>query len=244
MSMKIKLHVGLAIVSFVLADVAVAEPHDVYSADVDAQSLTVTWSGGSETIEGVVGSRGETTRELVEFNGGKALHYENLASRAPFEAYFTLSRQGAKVIIDCVYTNIRNEQNGVLINKAVCGLNRPLTEQYEETVSEFSDQWKNLTNKVATAPLLATPPVLVEVEDSTLGGVKLSRTYHSPNDLRFSRPESVVKKDKVSHSFGDNYVFSVYSFGDLISPLYLDVSSGKLDSAFVRYDRAALNKLF
>jgi hypothetical protein len=242
--MKIKLHVGLAIVSFVLADVAVAEPHDVYSANVDAQSLTVTWSGGSKTIEGVVGSRGESTRELVEFNGGKALHYENLASRAPFEAYFTLNRQGAKVLIDCVYTNIRNEQNGVLINKAVCGLNRPLAEEYEETVSEFSDQWKNLTNKVAIAPLLATPPVLVEVEDSTLGGVKLSRTYHSPNDLRFSRPESVVKKDKVSHSFGDSYVFSVYAPGDLISPLYLDVSSGKLDSNFVRYDRAALNKLF
>jgi hypothetical protein len=242
--MKIKLHVGLAIVYFVLADVAVAEPHDVYSADVGAQSLTVTWSGGSKTIEGVVGSRGETTRELVEFNGGKALHYENLASRAPFEAYFTLIRQGAEVLIDCVYTNIRNEQNGVLINKAVCGLNRPLAEEYEETVSEFSDQWKNVTNKVAIAPLLATPPVLVEVEDSTLGGVKLSRTYHSPNDLRFSRPESVVKKDKVSHSFGDNYVFSVYSLGDLISPHYLDVSSGNLDSAFVRYDWAALNKLF
>ena len=242
--MNIKLPVGLAVVTFVLAGFAVAEPHDVYSADVDAQSLTVTWSGGSKTIEGVVGSQGETTRELVEFNGGKALHYENLASRAPFEAYFTLTRHGADVLIDCVYTNIRNEQNGVLINKAVCGLDRPLAEEYEEAVSEFSDQWKNLTSKVVIAPLLATPPVLIEVEDSAFGGVKLSRTYHSPNDLKFLRPESVVKKDKVSHSFGNGYVFSVYAPGDLTSPLYLDVSSGKLDSAFVRYDRAALNKLF
>lgn len=242
--MSIKLHIGLAVVSFVLADVAVAEPHDVYLADVDAQSLTVTWSGGSKTIKDVVGSQGETTRELVEFNGGKALHYENLASRAPLEAYFTLTRNGAEVLIDCVYTNIRNEQNGVLINKAVCGLERPLAEEYEDLVYEFSDQWKNLTNKVAIAPLLATPPVLLEVEDSTLGGVKLSRTYHSPSDLKFSRPESVVKKDKVSHSFGNSYVFSVYGPRDLISPLYFDVSPGKLDSAFVRYDLAALNKLF
>ncbi|RIJ12341.1 hypothetical protein DXT77_04925 [Pseudomonas sp. 91RF] len=242
--MKMKLHVVIAIIYFVLANVAFADPHDVYSADVDARSLIVTWSGGSKTIKDVIGSQGETTRELVDFNGGKALHYENLASRAPFEAYFTLTRHGAEVFIDCVYTNVRNEQNGILINKAVCGLERPLAEEYEEVASEFSDQWKNLTNKVAITPLLATPPVSVEVEESVLDGVKLSRTYHSPNDLKFSRPESVVKKDKFSHSFGDSYVFSVYTPGDLINPLYLDVSSGKLDSVFVRYDRAGIDKFF
>lgn len=244
MSMKIKLHVGLAIVSFVLADVAVAEPHDVYSADIDAQSLTVTWSGGSKTIEGVVGSQGETTRQLVEFNGGKALHYENLASRAPYEAYFTLTRHGAEILIDCVYTNIRNERNGILINKAVCGLERPLADEYEEVVSEFSDKWKDSTNKVAINSLLATPPQSIEVEDSVVGEMKLYRIYRTPDELKFSPPESIVKKDSSRHSFSTHYVFPVYSPKDLVNPLYLDVSSEKLDSSFVRYDQSAMNKLF
>ena len=86
----------------------VVEQEDIYSANAEGTSLTVTWSGGSKTIEGVVGSVGETTRALVEFDGGKALRYENLASRSLFETYFTLIRRGDEIFIDCIYANVRN----------------------------------------------------------------------------------------------------------------------------------------
>lgn len=229
---------------FMVSGISVAGQNDVYLANAKTKSLSVTWAGGSRTIENVVGSEGETTRELVDFNGGKALHYENLASRSTFEAYFTLMRNAKDVFIDCIYANIRNEQNGILINKAVCGLNRPLAEEYDEAIYDFSDEWKSFTDNIAIEPLLRVPPLPLEVGESTLGEAKLSRIYNSKDNLSVSAPEAVIEKGAGKHSFGSSQVFSVYKVGDLARPIYFDVSSGALGGVFTRYDQVAIDKLF
>lgn len=232
-----------ALTNCALADSSVSLP-DSYLADSKTKTLIVNWKGGSKTIENVVGSEGESTRELVDFNGVKALHYENLATRSSFEAYLTLKRIDGEITVDCVYTNVRNEQNGILINKAVCGLNRPLAEEYEDSVYEFSDEWKSATGNVVVAPLFKTPAKPVEVNESSVGGVKFFRVYKSQEDLSTSLPEAVLKNGEGRYTFGTKLVFSVYEAGDLSSPVFLDVSSGSLGKPFVRYDPAALKKLF
>ncbi|MGR6734884.1 hypothetical protein [Pseudomonas chlororaphis] len=242
--MKFKFQVAIAIVTVVLTNFAFASQGDVYIAESENKALSVTWSGGSKTIEGVVGSEGEITRELIDFDGGKALHYENLASRSPFEAYFTLSRHDSEIVIDCIYVNIRSEQNGILINKAVCGLDRPLAEDYEDAVYEFSDQWKNSTANIVIAQLLKMPPISLEVKESEVGGAEFFRIYKTQKDLSTSVPEAVLKKGAKKYSFGSSLVFSVYKFGDLTSPAYLDISSDDLEKKFIRYDRDSVNKLF
>jgi hypothetical protein len=241
--MRFKFQVAIAVVIAALTNFVLASQGDVYVADSKNKTLSVTWSGGSKRIEGVVGSEGEITRELVDFDGGKALHYENLASRSPFEAYFTLSRHDNEIVIDCIYVSIRNEQNGILINKAVCGLDRPLAEEYEDAVYKFSDQWKNATANIVIAQLLKTPPMPLEVEESKVGGAELFRIYKAQKDLRTSVPEAMLKKGAKKYSFGSSLVFSVYEFGELTSPAYLDVSSGGLEKKFIRYDRDSVNKL-
>jgi len=243
-NMRFKFQVAVAVVTVALTNFALANQGDVYLADSKNKVLNVTWSGGSKTIEGVVGSEGEVTRELVDFDGSKALHYENLASRSPFEAYFTLSRHDSEVVIDCIYVSIRNEQNGILINKAVCGLNRPLAEEYEDAVYEFSDQWKNSTANIVIAQLLKTPPMPLEVKESKVGGAEFFRIYKSQKDLSTSGPEAVLKKGAKKYSFGSSLVFSVYKFGELTAPAYLDVSSDGLEKKFIRYGRDSVNKLF
>lgn len=230
--------------SFVMVSGISMAKSDVYLASAKTKSLSVTWAGGSKTIENVVGSEGETTRELVDFNGGKALHYENLASRSTFEAYFTLRRNAKDVFIDCIYTNVRNEQNGILINKAVCGLNRPLAEEYEEVIYAFSDEWKKSTDNITIEPLLKVPPLPLEVNDSMLGDAKLSRIYNSKDNLSITAPEAVIEKGARKHLFGSSQVFSVYKVGDLACPVYLDVSSGALGGVFTRYDQVTIDKLF
>ncbi|VVN22288.1 MULTISPECIES: hypothetical protein [Pseudomonas] len=242
--MKLRFQAVLMFSVFMVSGISVAGQDDVYLANAKTKSLNVTWAGGSRTIENVVGSEGETTRELVDFNGGKALHYENLASRSTFEAYFTLMRNAKDVFIDCIYANVRNEQNGILINKAVCGLNRPLAEEYDEAIYEFSDEWKSSTDNIAIEPLLRVPPLPLEVSESTLGEAKLSRIYNSKDNLSVSAPEAVIEKGTGKHSFGSSQVFSVYKVGDLARPIYFDVSSGALGGVFTRYDQVAIDKLF
>lgn len=57
---------------------------NTYSASAQGNILSVTWAGGAVTLKDIIGSEGETTRELVSFNGSHAIHYENLASRSTF----------------------------------------------------------------------------------------------------------------------------------------------------------------
>jgi hypothetical protein len=246
--MTIKLRATIPLLIFALANCAFAQQlplvqKDIYTVNQVTKSLTVKWSGGSKTIEGVVGSQGETIRALVTFNGVKALRFENLASRSAFEAYFTLIRHSDNVFVDCIYANVRNEKNGVLINKAVCGLDKPLTEEYEDLVYEFTDEWKSSTAVVVIGSVLKIPPAPINVEEADFGVVKLSRIYKSQDDFSYSVPETSISNVAAKYSFGVGLAFLVYRVDNLNVPAYLDVSSGDYSAKFVRYDSDSLNKL-
>ena len=244
----LKLCVITSLLSFTTADCVSAQQlpsnqKDIYIENQKTKNLTVSWPGGSKTVKGVVGSQGETTRMLVTFNGNKALRYENLASSSAFEAYFTLIRHGNYIFVDCIYANVRNEQNGMLINKAVCGLKKPLTENYDDLVYEFTDEWKSSTAEVTIDSLLKNPPVPLDIEEADFGGVKLSRIYKTQENFNFTTPETLVTKGSKQYSFGVNSVFLVYRVDSLKSPAYLDVSSSDYSDEFVRFDVVSLGAL-
>ncbi|MGF6327981.1 hypothetical protein ABH909_000859 [Pseudomonas sp. BS3782 TE3695] len=226
------------------AEKATVSAGDVYEVNEETQSLKVSWSGGSKVVDGVVGDKGEVTRDFVDFNGTKALHYENLASSTPFEAYFTLSRQGDSVVVDCIYANIRNDRNGILVNKAVCDLNRPLVEDYEESIYEFSDEWKNTTGKISTESLGNTPAVALNVDEAQYKDIHLVRVYKSQDDLVSKSPSVAIKQGSSQHQFDSGTIFSVYKASDLKSPQYLDVAAQGIEKAFTRYDYEGLKTLF
>ena len=236
------LFIGLSF-SVSAAEKATVSAGDVYEVDESTQSLKISWSGGSKIVDGVIGDKGEVTRDFVDFNGTKALHYENLASSTPFEAYFTLGRQGDNVVVDCIYANIRNDRNGILINKAVCDLNRPLAEDYEESIYEFSDEWKNATGKVSIESLGKTPAVALNVDEAQYKDIHLVRTYKSQDDLVSKSPLVTVKQGSIQHKFNDGAIFSVYKASDLISPQYLEVAEKGIEKAFTRYDYEGLKAL-
>lgn len=93
-----------------------------------------------------------------------------------------------RILVDCIYSNIRNERNGILINKAVCGLDIPLAKGYERTVYKLSDGWKDSTANVAIDSLLTTPPARLDVEEVMAGNIKLLRIYRRQEDLISSTP--------------------------------------------------------
>lgn len=234
---------GVVFLSNLVMANALVEQEDIYSANAEGTSLTVTWSGGSKTIEGVVGSVGETTRALVEFDGGKALRYENLASRSLFETYFTLIRRGDEIFIDCIYANVRNEQNGILINKAVCGLDLLLAEGYEDAAYEFTDKWKASTAGISIESLSKQPPQSLEVNESQVAEVNLVRVYETQDSLSYLMPRALLRKEGVDRSLGTDLVFSVYQIGNLDSPSYWAVSLKDIKNKFYRYDPSVVDEL-
>ena len=242
MLIKTTLLVFVFLSNAVMANESV-EQKDIYSANPEGTSLTVTWSGGSKTIEGVVGSVGETTKALVGFDGGKALRYENLASRSMFETYFTLIRSGGEVFIDCIYASVRNEQNGILINKAVCGLDLLLAEGYEDAAYEFTDRWKDSTAGISIESLSKQPPHPLEVYESKIAGVDLVRFYETQDSLSYLMPRALLRKEGVDRPFESDFVFSVYQIGNLDAPSYWAVSVKDIKSKFSRYDPFVVEEL-
>ncbi|MGE1155489.1 MULTISPECIES: hypothetical protein [Pseudomonas] len=243
-----KVRIAITVLTFSFAGHSLAEKSaitqkDIYSVDDKTNSLNITWPGGSKSVAHIVGTEGENTRALIDFNGGKALFYENLASRSAFRTYFTLVRQGREILIDCIYSDVRNDQNGVLINKAVCGLKKPLVEDYEDLAYTFTDEWKKTADAVVIDPLLSNPVSILNVDEADFGATKLRRVYDSLEDLSSSVPETLIDQKTKKHLFGLNPVFSVYQANALNDAVYLDVSSDNIANKFSRYDKASLSDL-
>ena len=53
---------------------------EIYTADMDAGTLTIKQGTETTSITDIVGYAGQTARTLVRFNGGPALSYENSGS--------------------------------------------------------------------------------------------------------------------------------------------------------------------
>ncbi|QVW23242.1 hypothetical protein KJF94_25900 [Pseudomonas hormoni] len=216
---------------------------DLYEVDKRTQGLKVSWSGGSFLARGVIGNKGEITRDLVDFDGRKVLHYENLATSTPFEAYVTVKRGGEGLVVDCIYANIRSNQNGLLINKAVCGLDKKLVANYEQLIYDFSSVWKDSARLVKTSSLMEDPITPATVEEANIKDIKILRIYKTPDDLVSTLPTTIVRRDMNEHSFGANMVFTVFNAADLIVPVYVEVASKNLEARFERLDYKKLNAL-
>lgn len=243
-----KVRIAITVLTFPFAGHSLAEKsavteNDIYSVDEETNSLNVTWPSGSKSFAHIVGAEGENTRALIDFNGGKALFYESLASRSAFRTYFTLVRQDREILIDCIYADVRNDQNGVLINKAACGLKKPLVEDYEDLAYKFTDEWKKTADVVVIDPLLSNPVSILNVDEADFGATKLRRVYGSQDDLSSSVPETLIYQKTKKHSFGLNPVFSVYRANALNDAVYLDVPSDAMAGKFIRYDKASLSDL-
>ncbi|MGY2291432.1 hypothetical protein ACW9H6_11855 [Pseudomonas sp. SDO528_S397] len=216
---------------------------DTYEVDSETQGLRASWPGGSLLVKGVVGNQGQNTRTLMSFNGKRVLHYENLASRIPFEAYFTVERHSSKLVVDCIYVDTRSEQNGVLVNKAVCGLNKALVKNYAEMVYEFSDIWKDDAAVVDIGPVLEVPSATLQVVESSFNDIKVVRIYNSKACLAYHSPETLVKDESSVRPFGLNKVFTVFDVADLSTPIRIEVASEDMSKPFHKFGYKALSEL-
>ncbi|MBI6682078.1 hypothetical protein [Pseudomonas viridiflava] len=216
---------------------------DIYVIDKKSQSLRISWPAGKLSLKGVVGEKGEITRDLVDFDGKKALHYENLGVRSQFEAYVTLKRIGHDVYVDCIYGNIRSEQNGALINKAVCDINEKLIPDYENLIYRYSDAWKESVSALDISSLIQEPSNAASIKDGVFNDITVLRVYKSRDSLIDKLPVTVLQKDSLKHELGGDMVFTVYGKSDLNKVTRIEVPPKNLEGVFKRLDYESVNSL-
>lgn len=195
---------------------------EVYTANNESGLLKIEWEGASNRFPAAVGSSGETYRTLVNFNEGPALYYENAASSTSFQVYYTLKIENDTPVVDCIYSSIRNAQNGASIRKAVCNLNNPLTNDYQNLIFIYSDKWISESNAVNFEKLMSEPAKPVDIPVGSLGEVDVVLRYDTLDDLVSASPRTLVMQGAASQDLGTVSAFFVYDV-DGTTPLGLDV---------------------
>jgi len=212
---------------------------EIYTANNESGLLEIEWEGASNRFTAAVGSSGETYRTLVKFNEGPALYYENAASSTSFQVYYTLKIENDTPVVDCIYGNIRNAQNGASIRKAVCNLNYPLISDYQNLIFPYSDKWIGESNIVNFEKLMSEPSQPVDIPVGSMGEVNVVLRYDTLDDLISATPRTLMIQGAASQDLGTAIAFFVYD-ADGTTPLGLDV---KRSSEAHRLDRLYTQQL-
>jgi hypothetical protein len=212
---------------------------ETYRADMDTGELTIRWGKEAQVFADIVGYAGQTSRTLVSFNSAPALVYENSGSVTSFEVFYTLTLKDKVTLIDCVYGNIRNGQNGVSIRKAVCNLDKPLSSEYQDLVFAYSDKWIDASNAVSLQSVMAEPSLPADAPLGRLGEVDVALRYSSVDELMSATPKTVVTVGKKTHEVSSGNAYFVYD-ADGTTPLALDVETAPATHTLQRLTAAEL----
>jgi len=201
-----------------------AEITETYRAYMSTGQLTISWRKEAKVFADIVGYSGQSSRTLVSFNGAPALTYENTASSTSFEVFYTLSLKDQVPVIDCVYGNIRNAQNGVSIRKAVCNLNKPLSSEYQDLIFAYSNKWLEASNAVSLQSVMAEPSLPADAPLGRLDEVDVALRYSSVDELMSATPKTIAMAGKKTHEVSSGNAYFVYD-ADGTTPLALDVET-------------------
>lgn len=183
----------------------------------EAGSIILRDSGGEKVYKNITGTEYEVDRSLVEINGSPGLL---VLSKDTF--YFTLLTKDHSVIIDCAYSDKRNNYNGARMTAGMCGLNTMLDENYIEIAESNSNKWWSSIYSFDTRPVfkdgLATNFLL-----GSIGNIEIYDRYESRESLINAAPRKYVKGPLGCYDFGSSVVFFVFSKEDGSKPKYLDL---------------------
>lgn len=200
------------------------EVTETHRANMNTGELTIRWGKETKVFADIVGYAGQTSRTLVSFNGAPALVYENSGSITSYEVFYTLALKNKVPIIDCLYGNIRNAQNGASIRKAVCNLNKPLSSEYQDLVFAYSDKWIEASNAVSLQSVMTEPSQPGDAPLGRLGEVDVTLRYSSVDELMSAAPKTIATAGEKNHEVSSGNAYFVYD-ADGTTPLSLDVET-------------------
>jgi hypothetical protein len=212
---------------------------ETYQANMDTGVLRISWGQKTKVFTDTVGYAGNISRAVASFNGAPALVYENSGSITSYEVFYTLALKDKVPVIDCVYGNIRNAQNGVSIRKAVCNLNKPLSSKYQDLIFAYSDKWIEASNAVSLQSVMAEPSEPADAPLGRLGEVDVTLRYSSADELMSAAPKTIATAGAKTHEVSSGNAYFVYD-ADGATPLALDVETDPATHTLKRLTSAEL----
>ncbi|WP_019340477.1 hypothetical protein [Stutzerimonas stutzeri] len=217
------------------------EISEAYTANMTTGSLTIMRGSKTIVIDEIVGYTGQAARSLVSFNGGPALTYENSGSNTHFEVFYTLTLNESGPVIDCIYGNIRNGQNGASIPKAVCNLQKTLTNDYQDLIFSYSDAWIEESNKTSLQSVMAEPAEVAVAPLGQLGSVFVGLRYDSADDLMSATPKTIATVGEKTHIVTRGNAYLVYDYNNATA-FSLDIETDPVTHSLKRLTPTELYK--
>ncbi len=218
------------------------EISEVYTANMTTGTLTIKRGSETMVINEIVGNAGQAARNLISFNGRPALTYENSGSNTHFEVFYTLTYGESGPVIDCIYGNIRNGQNGASIRKAVCNLQKILTNNYQDLVFSYSNAWIETSNKASLQSVMAEPAEAAVAPLGQLGSVFVGLRYDSADDLMSGTPKTIATVGEKTHEVTSGNAYLVYD-DNSATAFSLDVETDPVAHSLKRLTPAELYKV-
>jgi hypothetical protein len=97
-------------------------------------SIVLRAAGHERAYENITGNEQYVNRSLSTINGSPAILVLGRDTQ-----YFTLAVERDQIVIDCAYSDTRNNYNGARVTIATCGLNLQLDETYSDAVRKNSE---------------------------------------------------------------------------------------------------------
>jgi len=138
--------------------------------------------------------------------------------------FYTLKVKDNIPLIDCIYSNIRNGQNGSSIRKAVCNLKKILSSDYQDTVFRYTDAWIEESNKVSLQSVMAEPAEAAVTPLGNLGNVLVELRYDSIENLTSATPKTIASVTGKSYVVTTGNAYLVYDV-DGVTASALDVET-------------------
>lgn len=210
-----------------------------YQGNMETGELTISWGQKTKIFTNILGYAGQASRVLVSFDGAPALTYRNAGSNTSFEVFYTLTLKDSVPVINCAYFNIRNGQNGASIRKAVCNLDKPVSSEYQDLISAYSDKWIEASNEVSLKSVTIAPPKVADAPLGRLGEINVALRYSTVEELLAAAPKTIATAGTKTHELTSGNAYFVYD-ADGTTPMRLDIEMDPVTHALKRLTPAGL----
>ena len=211
-------------------------PGETKTTHIDNEGLTSNNESTTSHYQDVIGEWYGFSRELISINGEIGL-----IALGRGEYYFTLTTQKNRTLIDCIYVNERNKQNGAGISVGLCNSNLNLDQTYIEAAQYQSNIFGESIYSFDTSPVsrgLKSKFLLGKI-----GKVEIYDSYESENDLMKSSPRKYIRSADGCLSMKDTTAFLVFMAPNNTTPSYLDVVTSHSPMTIKRFDESDLIKM-
>lgn len=189
------------------------------------------------TYKDIIGMKDGLYRSLTTINGKPGLY---VGSRDDF--YYTLKIVNDSILIDCMYSNVRNKYMNSMASAGVCKLNIPLDKNYYELTYLDANKWQDSIFSFDTQPILKTGNG-ADYLLGKIGEVEIFDRYPSVDAIINSSPQKVIKSPAGCFNFGSDVGYLIFLNTESSLLHYLDILRSKEPIRFQRLGASELKAL-